>query len=47
MISYIEEVFESEHDHTSTKWLCTILYAKYEKSYLNKSTKNQDKHLTE
>ena len=36
-----EEVYESEHVHTATKQLRVILYAKYEKSDLNKVMENQ------
>ena len=47
MNAYVEEVCESEKFHTSTKWLRTILDAKYEKVDLNKVIKNQFQHLTE
>ena len=39
MNAYVEEVCESEKFHTSTKWLRTILDAKYEKLDLNKVIK--------
>ena len=44
--AYVEEVYESEHAHTATKWLCLILYSKYEKTYLHKVMETQCQHLT-
>ena len=48
MNAYVEEVCESEKFHTSTKWLRTILDAKYEKLDLNKVIKinaySEEKH---
>ena len=44
--AYVEELYGSEHVSTSTKILCVILYAKYEKSYLHKVMETQCQHLT-
>ena len=44
---YAEEINESEQVHTSTKRLCVILDAKYEKPDLNKVMKNQCQDLIE
>ena len=47
MNAYMDEVFESEQVNNYTKYLRTILIAKYENSDLNKSMKNKFHHLTE
>ena len=47
MNAYAYEVYKSKQVRTSTKRLGVILYAKYEKSYLNMFMKNQYQHLTE
>ena len=47
MNTYVEELYESEHARTSTKWLRVILDAKYKQADLNKVTEKQCKHLTE
>ena len=44
MDAYGEEVHKLEQVHTSIKRLCVILYSKYEKSHLNKVTKNKFQH---
>ena len=44
--SYVKEVYELEHFHTSTKLLHVIVYAKYEKADLHKVMENQCQHLT-
>ena len=41
MNAHVEEVFELEHVHTSTRKISKILDAKYEREYLNKATKNK------
>ena len=43
---YKEETHKSEQLRTSAKWWHVISNAKYEKAYLNKATKNQQKNLT-
>ena len=45
MDAYAEEVHELEPVRISTKLLCVILDAKYEKKALNKVMKNQSQHL--
>ena len=45
MNTYTEQVHESEQVRTPTKLLHVILYAKYQKSDLNKVMKNQFQHL--
>ena len=44
--AYAEEVYESQHLRTATKLLHVTLYAKYEKSDLNKVMETQCQHLT-
>ena len=41
MSTYMKEVYEEEQVLTSTKQLCVILDAKYEKDDLNEVLKNQ------
>ena len=43
---YAEEVYGSEHVHTTTKILRVMLYAKYEYTDLHEVTENQCQHLT-
>ena len=43
--AYFEEVYESEHVRTATKWLRVILDAKYKKSDLHKVMETQCQHL--
>ena len=43
MNSYVEEIYKSEQFRTYTKLLCTVLYTKYENSYLNKVMKINEK----
>ena len=43
---YVEEVYESEHVHTTTKLLRVIFHAKYEKSDLHKVMENKCQYLT-
>ena len=45
--AYVEEIFDSEIIHTSTKQLCKTLDAKHKKSGLNRNMKEQCQHLTE
>ena len=47
MSAYTEELFEQERIRTYTKLLRTILYFKYEISYLNKVMKNKCENLIE
>ena len=44
--AYVEAVYESEHVHTATKWLCVTLDAKYEKADLHKVMETQCQYLT-
>ena len=44
--SYVKEVYELEHVHTSTKQLNVILDAKYEKADLHKVMETQCQNLT-
>ena len=44
--SYVKEVYELEHFHTSTKLLHVIVYAEYKKADLQKVMENQCQHLT-
>ena len=43
---YVKEVYNSEHIRNATKILHVIIYAKYEKAYLNKVMETQCQHLT-
>ena len=45
MDAYVEEVFDLETVRVSTKILCKIVDAKYEKSYSNKFTNIQWQHI--
>ena len=44
--TFTEESYESEHVCNATKLLSVILYAKYEKSYLDKITETECQQLT-
>ena len=44
--TYVKEVYESEHVHTTTTLLHVILYAKYEEVGIHKFMETQCQHLT-
>ena len=47
MNTYVGEFFRSENMYSSTKIICAIIDAKYEKSGLNNVMKEQCQHITE